>query len=68
MRKILRKMAKAQMKWRGSAKINKQMSDGRWREIIGAYPVSIVTGEKMSRNFHGSKRYKPGHWQHLFTY
>lgn len=68
MRKILRKMAKANIKRNGAAHINRQMAVGRWREYVGAYPVNIITGERMSKNFHGSKRYRKGHWQHLFVY
>lgn len=59
MRKILRNMAKA--------KINKRMR-GNWREIIGAYPVNLFTGKKMSKSFHGRKRNKPGSYGSLFAY
>lgn len=68
MRKLLRKMAKAEMKRRGSAHINRQMAVGRWREFVGAYPTNIITGKKMAKNYHGNKRFKPGHWEHLFSY
>lgn len=50
MRKLLRSMAKAEMKRRGYAKINRCMSNGRWRDIIGAYP-----------GFLGSKKQKKAH-------
>lgn len=65
MRKILRNMAKARM---GNYKVGRRMSRGRWREIVGAYPTNVVTGETMSKSFRGRKKYKSGHWQHLFAY
>lgn len=68
MRKILRNMAKAKMAQMGYSKINKRMRKGYWREIIGAYPVNLVTGKKMSKNFRGRKRNKPGSYSHLFAY
>lgn len=68
MRKLLRSMAKAKMARMGYSKINKRMRRGQWRELTGAYPVNVVTGEKMTRSFRGLKKYKPGHWQHLFAY
>ena len=43
MRKFLRNMAKAKMKEMGYSKINKRMDRGRWREIVGAYPVNLFT-------------------------
>ena len=67
MRKILRNMAKAKMAQMGYSKINKRMR-GNWREIIGAYPVNLFTGKKMSKNFHGRKRNKPGSYGSLFAY
>lgn len=67
MRKILRNMAKAQMAQMGYSKINKRMR-GHWREIIGAYPISLVAGEKMSKSFRGRKRNKPGSYSSLFAY
>ena len=66
MRKMLRNMAKAKMAQMGYSKINKRMS--HWREIVGAYPVNIITGKKMSRSFHGNKRNKPGCYSSLFAY
>lgn len=68
MRKFLRNMAKAKMKEMGYSKINKRMDRGRWREIVGAYPVNLFTGKKMSMNFHGRKRNKPGSYGSLFAY
>lgn len=50
MRKLLRAMAKAEMKKRGVAKVNRCMSGGRWRDFIGAYP-----------GFLGSKQQKKAH-------
>ena len=67
MRKILRNMAKAKMAQMGYSKINKRMR-GNWREIIGAYPVNIITGQQMSKSFHGRKRNKPGSYGSLFAY
>lgn len=68
MRKLLRNMAKAKMKQMGYSTVNKRMGNGRWRGLVGAYPVSLVTGAPMSKNFHGKKKYKPGHYSHLFAY
>ena len=67
MRKILRNMAKAKMAQMGYSKVNKRMR-GNWREIIGAYPVNLFTGKKMSKSFHGRKRNKPGSYGSLFVY
>ncbi len=67
MRKILRNMAKAKMAQMGYSKVNKRMR-GNWREIIGAYPVNLFTGKKMSKSFHGRKRNKPGSYGSLFAY
>ena len=36
MRKLLRRMAKAEMKRRGYSKVNRRMT--YWRDMIGAYP------------------------------
>ncbi len=68
MRKLLRSMAKAKMKQMGYSKINKRMGNGRWRELVGAYPLSLITGTPMSKGFHGKKKYKAGHRSHLFAY
>ena len=68
MRKLLRSMAKAKMKQMGYSKPNKRMGNGQWRQLVGAYPVNIFTGDRMSKSYHGKKKYKPGHWQHLFAY
>ncbi len=68
MRKFLRNMAKAKMAQMGYSKINKWMRFGQWRQVIDAYPVNVVTGEKMPKTFHGKKKYKAGHYQHLFAY
>ena len=43
MRKLLRKMTKAEMERRGYSKVNRRMM--YWRDVIGAYP-----------GFRGSKR------------
>lgn len=55
MRKLLRAMAKAEMKRRGYSKVNRRMSYVRWRDVIGAYP-----------GFRGSKR--PGRNQPVLVY
>ena len=68
MRKLLRSMAKAQMKKTGMNKINKRMRYN-WRRIIGAYPTDVITGEMMAKNYHGSKEYQKGSYSnHLFFY
>ena len=56
MRKMLRSMAKARMMKNGTTKINKRMSDGRWRRYVNAYPVNAITGKKMPNTFIGSKK------------
>ena len=68
MRKLLRNMAKAKMKEMGYSKVNKRMNRGRWREIIGAYPVNRFTGRKMSVNFRGRKKNRKGSYSSLFAY
>lgn len=67
MRKILRNMAKAKMAQMGYSKINSRMRL-HWREIVGAYPVNIITGKKMTRNYRGRKRNKAGSYSSLFAY
>lgn len=68
MRKILRNMAKAQMKKMGADKINKRMSYN-WRRVIGAYPTNVMTGEKMKSGYFGRKKYRLGtYMNHLFRY
>ena len=69
MRKLLRQMAKAKMKRMGASKVNRAIGSGRWRSIVGAYPIDTITGERMKRNYHGQKKYKPGSYaNHLFSY
>lgn len=68
MRKLLRSMAKAQMKKMGADKINKRMRYN-WRRVVGAYPIDTMTGEKMREDYHGRKEYRPGTYSnHLFFY
>ena len=68
MRKILRNMAKAQMKKMGVDKINKRMR-GNWRRVVNAYPTDTMTGEKMRDGYHGRKKYRPvSYTNHLFFY
>ena len=55
MRKFLRNMARAKMR-------------GHWREISGAYPVNIITGQQMSKSFRGRKKNKKGSYSSLFAY
>lgn len=57
MRNLLRSMAKAEMRKKGYAKINRLMSEGRWREVLGLYP-----------GFLGAKRQRPGSRQEILTY
>ena len=57
MRNLLRSMTKAEMRKKGYAKINRQMSEGRWREVLGMYP-----------GFLGAKRQRPGSRQEILTY
>ena len=56
MRKLLRSMTKAEMRKKGYAKINRLMSEGRWREVLGVYP-----------GFLGAKRQRPGSRQEILT-
>ena len=65
MRKFLRNMARAKMM--GYSNVNLKMR-GHWREIIGAYPVNIITGQQMSKSFRGRKKNKKGSYSSLFAY
>ncbi|MEY8404375.1 hypothetical protein AALA54_13745 [Oscillospiraceae bacterium 44-34] len=67
MRKFLRNMARAKMKRMGYSNVNLKMR-GHWREIIGAYPVNIITGQQMSKSFRGRKKNKKGSYSSLFAY
>lgn len=67
MRKFLRNMARAKMKRMGYSNVNLKMR-GYWREIIGAYPVNIITGQQMSKSFRGRKKNKKGSYSSLFAY
>lgn len=59
MRKLLRSMAKAEMKRRGYSKINRRMAYGAWRSVLGqgAYP-----------GFYGQKRQRKGSRQPILKY
>ncbi len=57
MRKLLRAMAKAEMKRRGYTKVNRRMGNGRWREIVKAHP-----------GFCGKKRQRKGSAQPILHY
>ena len=57
MRNLLRSMTKAEMRKKGYSKINRLMSEGRWREVLG-----------LSVGFLGSKRQRPGSRQEILTY
>jgi hypothetical protein len=59
-------MARAKMKEAGWSKPNKRMATN-WRKITGAYPVSLITGKRMTAGYSGKKRGK-GHWRDLFCY
>lgn len=68
MRKLLRSMAKAQMKKMGADKINKRMRHN-WRRVLDAYPIDTMTGERMKEGYRGRKEYRPGtYMNHLFHY
>ena len=67
MRKFLRNMARAKMKRMGYSNVNLKMR-GHWREIIGAYPVNIITSQQMSKSFRGRKKNKKGSYSSLFAY
>lgn len=67
MRKFLRNMARAKMKRMGYSNVNRRMR-GHWREIIGAYPVNVITGRQMSKSFRGRKKNKKGSYSSLFAY
>lgn len=68
MRKLLRNMAKAKMAQMGYSWPNKRMRHGQWRQLVGAYPVSLTTGKQMKKGWYGKKKYDPGHVGHLFVY
>lgn len=69
MRKLLRSMAKAQVRKAGAGHVNKVISNGRWRQFVGAYPVDTMTGKKMKKDYHGRKKYRKGSYSnHLFSY
>lgn len=72
MRKLLRRMAKAEMARRGYSKVNQRMSYlyGGWRSVIGAYPTHVDTGRTMAKDYRGKKKYQkgPGSRGHLFVY
>ena len=38
------------------------------RYIGWGYPINLVTGKKMARNYRGQKKYPKGHTSHLFVY
>lgn len=68
MRKILRNMAKAQMKKMGVNKVNKRMR-GNWRQVVNAYPVDVGTGEQVKKTYYGRKKYRSGSYTgHLLRY
>ena len=67
MRKILRNMARAKMAQMGYSKVNKRLGRS-WRDLTNAYPVNVITGEKMHRSFHSRKRNKRGSYSSLFAY
>ena len=61
MRKLLRSMAKFRMMKNGTTKVNKRMSNGRWRRYIDAYPTNAITGKKMTSTFIGTKNGRQHH-------
>lgn len=68
MRKMLRNMARAKMAREGYSKVNKRMGNGFWRKVVNAYPTNVISGKKMSKNYHGHKRNKKGSYNSLFVY
>ena len=67
MRKLLRNIARSKLKDMGCDHINKRLRYN-WRRVIGAYPVNVVTGERMNDSYHGTQEHKPGDTRHLFSY
>lgn len=51
MRKLLKRMAKAEMNRLGYSKVNKRMSRGRWREVLKIVPTEAKTGKKLGYGF-----------------
>ena len=68
MRKLLRRMAKAEMARRGYSKVNKRMSFGRWREVLKIVPTEATTGKKLGYSFRGKKKQKKGSKQPVLIY
>ena len=60
MRKLLRQMAKEQARKLGATKVNKAIGNGRWRQLVNAYPINRLTGKEMGKNYHGRKHYRKG--------
>ena len=55
MRKILRRMAKSNMRRAGMDKINRKMKANTWRRVVGAWPDDVETGKEMSHSHVGRK-------------
>ncbi len=69
MRKLLRRMAKEYLRQHGASHVNKVISNGRWRQFVGAYPIDTMTGKRMQKNYHGHKKFRRGSYNnHLFFY
>lgn len=68
MRELFRFAAKAKMNNLGYSKPNKCLKHNHWRELTGAWPTHIYTGEKMTSGYHGPKWQGRGHIENLFTY
>ena len=69
MREMIRKVAKAKLRRMGyKSHINRTVGQ-RWREVMNAYPIDIMTGERMPKGYIGRKRYEKGQRNHhLFRY
>lgn len=68
MRKLLRRMAKAEMTRLGYSKVNKRMNHGRWREVLKIVPTEAKPGKKLGYGFRGKKKQKKGSKQPVLTY
>lgn len=68
MRKLLIRMAKAEMTRLGYSKVNRRMNHGRWREVLKIVPTEAKTGKKLGYSFGGKKKQKKGSKQPVLTY
>lgn len=62
MRKILRGIAKAEMKKAGMDHINRKMRGNTWRRVVNAWPTDVRTDKPMRHDYIGMKDQKtPDH-------